>query len=51
MKTVYFIVEPSKDPTAPDAVQIGIHVSTNYGSSGYLTVDPQGNVINQYPPS
>jgi hypothetical protein len=51
VKTVYFIVEPGKDPTAPDAVQIEIHVSTNYGNSGYLTVDPQGNVINQYPPS
>jgi uncharacterized protein DUF1707 len=51
VKTVYFIVEPSKDPTTPDAVQVQIHVSTNYGSGGYLTVDPQGNVINQYPPS
>ena len=51
VKTVYFIVEPSKDPTAPDAAQIEIHVSTNYGNSGYLTADPQGNVINQYPPS
>lgn len=51
VKTVYLNIEPSKDPATPDAVDISIYVSTTYSSGGYLTVDPQGNVLNQSPPS
>jgi len=39
VKLVYFIVEPSNDPATPDAVQIAIHVSTNFGGGGYLAAN------------
>jgi len=51
VKNVYLNIEPSKDPATPDAVDISIYVSTTYNSGGYMTVDPQGNVLNQSPPS
>ncbi|HEY7054465.1 MAG TPA: DUF1707 domain-containing protein [Mycobacterium sp.] len=51
VKSTYLNIEGSKDPTTPDALDISIYVSTTYDKSGYLRVDPDGNVTSQYPPS
>ena len=51
MKSIYLNIEPSKDPTTPDAVVISIYVSTTYEKSGYLTIDPQGEILSQNPPT
>ena len=51
VKSTYMNIEPSNDPLAPDAVVISIYVSTTYEKGGYLTVDPQGEILSQYPPS
>ena len=51
VKTVYLSIDPTNDPTTPDAVKISIYVSTDYAGSGYLTVDAQGNILSQNPPS
>jgi Domain of unknown function (DUF1707) len=51
VKSTYVSIDPSKDATTPNAVDISIYVSTTYDKGGYLRVDPQGNVIGQYPPS
>ena len=51
VKSIYLNIEPSKDPTTPDAVVISIYVSTTYEKSGYLTIDPQGEILSQNPPT
>lgn len=51
VKLIYLNIEPSKDPTTPDAVVISIYVSTTYEKSGYLTIDPQGEILSQNPPT
>jgi hypothetical protein len=51
VKSTYMSIDPSKDPTTPDAVDISIYVSTTYDKGGYLKVDPKGDVISQNPPS
>ena len=49
--SVYMSIAPSEDPTTPDAVEISIYVSTTYQKGGYIEVDPQGEMLSQYPPS
>ena len=51
VKSIYLNIEPSKDPTTSDAVVISIYVSTTYEKSGYLTIDPQGEILSQNPPT
>ena len=51
VKSIYMSIDPSREPTTPDAVVISIYVSTTYEKSGYLTVDPQGEILSQNPPS
>lgn len=51
VKSSYMNIEPGDDPMAPDAVVISIYVSTTYEKGGYLTVDSQGEILSQYPPS
>jgi DUF1707 SHOCT-like domain len=51
VQSTHMSIEPSKDPASPDAVQVEIYISTTYKSGGYITVDPQGNVLSQNPPS
>ena len=51
VKLIYLNIEPSKDPTTPDAVVISTYVSTTYEKSGYLTIDPQGEILSQNPPT
>ncbi len=35
VKSTYLIVEPSRDPTTPDALSLSVYVSSDYGS-GYI---------------
>lgn len=39
--STYLIVDPSGDPTTPDAVEISIYVSSDFGS-GYIALNPDG---------
>lgn len=49
IKSTYLIIEPSRDPTAPDSVSISIYVSSDFGS-GYIRLAPDGTVKNiNYP--
>ncbi len=50
VKTTYLILEPTKDPTTPGALQISVYVSSDFGS-GYIEMDGQGNVSAVNPPS
>jgi hypothetical protein len=43
VKNTYLILEPSRDPTTPDALSMSIYVSSDYGS-GYIQLDGAGNV-------
>lgn len=51
VKSTYLNIDPSRDPTTPDAVVISIYVSTTYEKSGYLQVDPEGEILYQNAPS
>jgi hypothetical protein len=51
VKSTYMSIDPSRDPTTPDAVVISIYISTTYEKGGYLQVDPQGEILYQNPPS
>lgn len=49
IKSTYLIIEPAKDPTAPESVSISIYVSSDFGS-GYIQLAPDGTVKNiNYP--
>ncbi len=49
IKNTYLIIEPTRDPTNPDAVTVSIYVSSEFGS-GYLQLAPDGTVKNiSYP--
>ncbi|WP_116373036.1 DUF1707 domain-containing protein [Mycobacterium sp. MFM001] len=43
VKTTYLIVEPSRDPTTPEAVSLSVYVSSDYGS-GYIQFAGDGAV-------
>jgi hypothetical protein len=43
VKSTYLILEPSRDPTTPDALSMSIYVSSDFGS-GYIQLDGAGNV-------
>ena len=51
VKDRYLIVEPSADPSTPDAVVLSAYISTTFGSSGYIRFAPDGTVRGMYPPS
>ncbi|MGY4708439.1 DUF1707 SHOCT-like domain-containing protein [Mycolicibacterium sp. CBM1] len=42
VKSTYLIVDPSRDPTTPEAVSISIYVSSDFGS-GYIQLNPDGS--------
>ena len=49
VKSTYLIIEPTRDPTAPEAVSISIYVSSDFGS-GYIQLNPDGSAKNiNYP--
>jgi hypothetical protein len=50
VKSTYLIVEPSRDPTTPDALSLSAYVSTDYGS-GYIVFAGDGTVNQLYYPS
>ena len=39
--STYLIIDPSGDPTTPDAVELSIYVSSDFGS-GNLELNPDG---------
>ena len=41
VKSTYLIIDPSGDPTTPDAVELSIYVSSDFGS-GNLELNPDG---------
>lgn len=43
VKSTYLIIDPSRDPTTPEAVSISIYVSSDFGG-GYLQLGPDGSV-------
>ncbi|OSC40301.1 DUF1707 SHOCT-like domain-containing protein [Mycobacterium decipiens] len=43
VKTMYLIVEPAKDPTAPGALTLSLHVSSDYGG-GHIVFAGDGTI-------
>jgi hypothetical protein len=43
VKSTYLSIDPSRDPTTPDAVSIDVYVSSDFGS-GYIHLGPDGSV-------
>lgn len=43
VKNTYLSIDPSRDPTTPDAVSIDVYVSSDFGS-GYIQLGPNGSV-------
>ena len=43
VKNTYLTLDPARDPTAPDALEISVYVSSEFGS-GYITLNPDGSV-------
>lgn len=43
VKSTYLIIDPSRDPSTPEAVSISIYVSSDFGS-GYIQLGPDGSV-------
>lgn len=41
VKNTYLIIDPSDDPTTPEAVELSVHVSSEFGS-GSLRLNPDG---------
>jgi hypothetical protein len=41
--STYLTLDPGGDPTAPDALQISVYVSSDFGS-GYIALNPDGSV-------
>jgi hypothetical protein len=50
VKNIYLSIDPSKDPSTPNALDIYVYVSSDYGS-GYIQLDPAGNVLQLNLPS
>lgn len=44
MKSTYLIIDPSQDPQTPDAVDIAVYASSDFGS-GYIQLRPDGSII------
>jgi hypothetical protein len=43
VKSTYLTLDPARDPTTPDALEISVYVSSEFGS-GYISVHPDGSV-------
>ncbi len=43
VKSTYLSIDPSRDPTTPDAVSIDVYVSSDFGS-GYIQLAGDGSV-------
>jgi len=43
VKSTYLSIDPTRDPTTPDAVSIDVYVSSDFGS-GYVQLGPDGSV-------
>jgi hypothetical protein len=43
VKSTYLTLDPARDPTAPDALEISVYVSSEFGS-GYISVNPDGSI-------
>ncbi len=43
VKTTYLVIEPARDPTAPDTLTISIYVSSEFGG-GYIQLGPDASV-------
>jgi hypothetical protein len=43
VESTYLTIDPSRDPTTPDAVSIDVYVSSDFGS-GYIQLAPDGTV-------
>jgi hypothetical protein len=43
VKSTYLTIDPSRDPTTPDAVSIDVYVSSDFGS-GYIQLGADGSV-------
>ena len=41
--STYLTLDPARDPTTPDALQISVYVSSDFGS-GYIALNPDGSV-------
>ncbi len=41
VKSTYLIIDPSDDPATPDAVELSVYVSSDFGS-GYISLNPDG---------
>ena len=49
VKSTYLSIDPSRDPTTPDAVSIDVYVSSDFGS-GYIQLAGDGSVKQIYYP-
>lgn len=43
VKSTYLTLDPSRDPTNPELLEISVYVSSEFGS-GYISVNPDGSV-------
>ena len=43
VKSAYLSIDPSRDPTTPDAVSVDVYLSSDFGS-GYIQLGPDGSV-------
>lgn len=43
VKSAYLVIDPSRDPTAPDSLSVSVRVSSDFGS-GYIELAPDGRV-------
>ena len=43
VKSTYLIIDPSGDPTTPEAVEISVYVSSDFGS-GSIELNPDGSI-------
>lgn len=43
VKSTYLTLDPSRDPTDPELLEISVYVSSEFGS-GYISVNPDGSV-------
>lgn len=43
VKSAYLVIDPSRDPTAPDSLSVSVRVSSDFGS-GYVELAPDGRV-------
>ena len=43
VRSIYLTLDPARDPTNPEALEISVYVSSEFGS-GYITLNPDGSV-------